>query len=378
MPILKGQMIEDQKFGYEVDFLAVGEGERSGDAIALRWGDLTGPRERQYVMVVDGGTKDSGREIVNLIKTRYGTAVVDAVVLTHPDQDHASGLTEVLSQLHARYLWMQCPWDYSSEILAIVQDGRVTRQGLRDRWQTEFKYAHELSQLAKRQSTILETPFAGSSGFDNGVACLHPSAADYKLLLANFEETPEVHPAYQIGEQKTAGVKAETRWVREDRSIETLVDPGAGHTTFVNESSLVFMLKLNGHRLLFTGDVGRIGMLAAIRNAGHLGEQIARPTLTQIPHHGSKHNIGPAALNGLFGKPAVPANDSPVVFISAARDGDPKHPSRKVLNALKRRNVRAFVTAGRPLWHYRNAPPRADYAALEPVPFHDVVEDYSE
>lgn len=42
------------KIGYEIDFLAVGDGERSGDAIAVRYGSPGAYR----VMVVDGGTKD--------------------------------------------------------------------------------------------------------------------------------------------------------------------------------------------------------------------------------------------------------------------------------------------------------------------------------
>jgi hypothetical protein len=44
---------------YEVDFLAVGEGERSGDAIALRYGidgDYT-------IHVVDGGDEAAGRAL---------------------------------------------------------------------------------------------------------------------------------------------------------------------------------------------------------------------------------------------------------------------------------------------------------------------------
>jgi len=45
---------------WEVDFLAVGEGEKSGDAIALRWGNLSGPRTEQTIFVIDGGTQDSG------------------------------------------------------------------------------------------------------------------------------------------------------------------------------------------------------------------------------------------------------------------------------------------------------------------------------
>jgi len=40
--------------GYEIDFLAVGSGEKSGDAIALRFGDLLGPRTSRRVVAVDG------------------------------------------------------------------------------------------------------------------------------------------------------------------------------------------------------------------------------------------------------------------------------------------------------------------------------------
>ena len=42
--------------GYEIDFLPVGSGERSGDAICVRCGS---PGDYK-VMVYDGGTKESG------------------------------------------------------------------------------------------------------------------------------------------------------------------------------------------------------------------------------------------------------------------------------------------------------------------------------
>lgn len=55
--------------GFEIDFLPVGEGERSGDAIAFRYG-LPGSYR---VMVVDGGTKASGEKLVEHIRLHYGT-----------------------------------------------------------------------------------------------------------------------------------------------------------------------------------------------------------------------------------------------------------------------------------------------------------------
>jgi hypothetical protein len=46
---------------YEIDFLPVGDGARSGDAIALRYGNLEGTRAEQTVVVIDGGFTDDGR-----------------------------------------------------------------------------------------------------------------------------------------------------------------------------------------------------------------------------------------------------------------------------------------------------------------------------
>ena len=40
--------------GYEVDFLPVGDGEKSGDAISLRFGNLFGGRNEQVVIIIDG------------------------------------------------------------------------------------------------------------------------------------------------------------------------------------------------------------------------------------------------------------------------------------------------------------------------------------
>jgi len=85
--------------GFEVDFLAVGEGEKSGDAIVVRWGDLAGQRAEQKVLIIDGGTLEAGKNLVNHVQNYYGTTYVDAVLCTHPDIDHACGLKVVLEEL---------------------------------------------------------------------------------------------------------------------------------------------------------------------------------------------------------------------------------------------------------------------------------------
>ena len=39
--------------GYEIDVLAVGEGERSGGAITIRMGEPPSPQPKQFVIVID-------------------------------------------------------------------------------------------------------------------------------------------------------------------------------------------------------------------------------------------------------------------------------------------------------------------------------------
>ena len=53
---------------YEIDYISVGEGDRSGDAICLRFGNLLGPRSEQTIMVIDGGDKKAGEELVERVR----------------------------------------------------------------------------------------------------------------------------------------------------------------------------------------------------------------------------------------------------------------------------------------------------------------------
>src|SRR5438874_5935514 len=113
---------------YEIDFMAVGDGERSGDAIALRFGNLQ--QGQQTVVVIDGGTTEAGEALVNHIKTYYKTETVDAVICTHSDGDHACGLTGVLESLKVKKLLMHLPWEHAKGIDDFFKDPKITANSL--------------------------------------------------------------------------------------------------------------------------------------------------------------------------------------------------------------------------------------------------------
>lgn len=136
----------------------MGEGEHSGDAIAIRW--LEDGRYR--VMLYDGGTKDYGQALVNHVTTHFGVDYVDYVVNSHPDNDHAGGLHYVLENLKVGELWMHQPWNYSSHIRHYFRDKRITDDSLAERLQKKMAAAFALEEIAESKGITVREPFAGS------------------------------------------------------------------------------------------------------------------------------------------------------------------------------------------------------------------------
>ncbi len=58
-------------------------------------------------------------------------------------------------------------------------------------------------------------------------------------------------------------------------------------------------------------------------------------------------------------------------FISAAKQGAPKHPSKRVINAATRRGAKVFVTEGDShCYHSTDVAVRPGWVNLTPQPFH--------
>ena len=112
-------------------------------------------------------------------------------------------------------------------------------------------------------------------------------------------------------------------------------------TSAKNNSSVIGALVLDGHWFLFTADAG-------ITALSHVADAIERSTmdvdlrLMQIPHHGSRRNVGPSILDRLVGAPVAEGNQRVTQAVaSTARKGEPNHPRKAVMNAFTHRGARA-------------------------------------
>jgi glyoxylase-like metal-dependent hydrolase (beta-lactamase superfamily II) len=112
----------------EIEFLPVGDGSKAGDAIVVRYGSAL----NYEIVVIDGGNLDSGKMLVEHVRTQYGKdAVIKHALVTHSDADHASGMREVLRELPVTNLWLHIPWLLAEEARPLFKDKRFTEEGLR-------------------------------------------------------------------------------------------------------------------------------------------------------------------------------------------------------------------------------------------------------
>jgi beta-lactamase superfamily II metal-dependent hydrolase len=356
--------VRREEVGYEMDVLAIGTGDSGGDAITLRYGNLHGPRSEQVVVVIDGGWPSNGKDVISVVKDRYGTEEIDLVISTHPDSDHVGGLKVVLEEMDVGELWMHKPWDYAESVRKYVTSGHAGGfTTFSKKLQAALSEARDLEQIATRRGIPIIEPFAGVQTADGVISVLGPSEDYYDSLAENFGMTP-----IQVVEKKLAMAAAKIkRLIHETPDNELLEDPPPNCVSNRNNSSTVLWLRLDSTTMLLTSDAGAEALDAALNVADYNGLGFA--DRVQIPHHGSRKNVGPTLLDRMLAETSM-------AFISAAEGGRPNRPAHQVLNAAIRRARVVATTEGTSNW-YRSAdvPDRDDYSTLVPEDFTEFYED---
>jgi beta-lactamase superfamily II metal-dependent hydrolase len=357
--------------GYEIDFLPVGDESSGGDAIALRYGNLHGPREEQTVIVIDGGYLDDGEALVAHIRDHYDTGIVDLAVSTHPDRDHINGLRVVLEQMTVKKLLMHLPWSHSAGMarakMLLSYNARSLRTELRD----SLQGATDLEEVAKAQGVPIEEPFLDWTSNDGAFRVLGPTEGYYRELLAEIVEPDSAQEAKASWEATIRKLLA--RMVPETLWTETLGENG--ETSAKNNTSAICLLEVDGRKLLFTGDAGIPALGDALDVLEADGFQPGDLRFVQVPHHGSRRNVSPSILDRLLGPKGESARIGTAFASVPKKNPERKHPARKTTNAFLRRGYPVHLTQGVTKCHTFDAPDRSGYSTSAPEPLHTEVED---
>ena len=347
----------------EIDFLEAGQ-KSSGDAIALRYRSDNGV---DCIHVVDGGYTEDGDRLVQHIRTYYDSpTVIDHVVLTHPDGDHAAGLQKVLEEFRVRALWMNRPWNHVQALLPRFSYS-YTYDGLVRRLRKNFPHTATLERIADEQGVTINDAFQGA--WIGKFLILAPSLERYIDLIVESEKTPESERGEAIAQTLVSRTIALFRSVAAIWGQENLKG-GTDGTSHENETSVVQWTKLCGKSVMLTGDAGIEGLSQACDYAETCGISIDLPGIDwfDVPHHGSRRNVSSEVLDRLLG-PKLDQQSSSGLFqaIVSANRNDDEHPRKAVVRALIHRGTRVFQTNG--ALHFNQNAPSRDWSAAAPLEY---------
>lgn len=350
---------------FEIDFLNV-EAKSSGDAICIRY-EVDG---LQYVHVVDGGFQATGDAVVKHINVFYGgPALLDNVVATHNDGDHAVGLQAVLEHFDVGALWMLRPWIYAAELLPRFKN-YSNAENLRRALRSAYGNLAALEDIADRKGIPIHEPFQGAA--IGHFRVMAPTQQRFLDLVVDSDKTPV---AADEGALSTVGKV----FVDAAKQVAALVRAAWGHEYFPggetsneNEMSVAQYAYLSGNKILLTGDTGRAGLREIIDHAPVAGLPLPGIDRFQVPHHGGRHNVSTDLLDELLGpRLAGKANSSKFTAVISSAKADTDHPRKSVVRAMYHRGANVYTTEENSIRTAGGAVPSRNWGAAVPVAYPD-------
>lgn len=363
---------------YEIDFISVkdSESKHDADAVLLRW--KSGSKYK--IAVYDGGLQAHGEKMQSHLNSYYFNSdqdkVIDAVIVSHSDQDHTSGLKTIVESFTVNALYMNRPWLYAEELYDKVNDGRITVDSLRRRLKEKYSYIADLEEIAEEKGIPVYEAFEGTV-IEDVFTVLSPSKAFYLDLLVESDKTPLTESArsgsfVQFAQKISQYVKK----LLEAWDIETLREDVT--TSAENEMSVIIYGNMTEEGILLVGDGGLRALNCANDYASDNGISLIDDVkFMQIPHHGGRHNVSPSLLDNIVGKKVKQGETiGKEAFVCAAENSD--HPLQMVVNAYVRRGVKVYTVKGNIIHHHKNMPERKGWVSATSAKFDPNVEDWDD
>lgn len=308
---------------YCVRFFHVGNDTKGGDAILI---ELFDERDNPFVILIDGGYKDTGEKICQHIIAKYNDPVIHLMVNTHPDIDHTSGLKSILENddIEVKKIVMNRPWKDAGLKPEHFKDGRITENSLAARLRDAFAMADDIEDIANEKKIPICRAFQGDNLVPDVLTVLAPTKKSYRNFLLASGKSPDTY-VDELNKKSYKKVELEEEIYDEYGIIKWFDEED---TSEVNQTSLVLSLKIGEEQFLFTGDAGKATLINALDFYEELTwiNDISDFTVVQLPHHGSRKNINPAILKRL----------SPESYIISCPPNGMKegHPSRRLINKI--------------------------------------------
>lgn len=369
---------------YEIDFIGVSKDsvKVDADAIAIRWIENNDDVKNQKVIVYDGGLYAHGVKLKWLLNRAYfkdvPLPVIDAIIVSHSDDNHVTGLKELLKEFKVKALYMNRPWLFAEEFSRITIDtGNSTTEHVEKALKAKYPTIAEIEEIALENGIPIYKAFQGTI-IEEKLNVLSPSEAFYKrLLIESCKPSEPDNESARLFKHIYSNILARSKGALEKWGIETLRENEP--TSPNNNMSVVLLGNMEEESFFLTGDSG----IEALNHAIEYAEQNLKFSLQekikfmQMPNHGDRHNISPSILDKIVG-PIVKQGTYKNITVFASSAQESVCPYQMVVNAFVRRGCKVYKTNGNILWHHLNMPLRDGYHTAKQENFDIHVEEWED
>jgi len=325
---------------YQIDVFPNGKGDA---AYVIRYGQ---PGNHK-ILVYNGGTPKTGKEIVSHIRHCYQTDFIDDLVSSHVSSDLSLGICDILDGMKVKQLWMHRPWAYCLPMAGyFFRMGKPTKTAIAAYFEEKFSATHLLELIADDKGVAVSEPFQGSQIGPFTVMSPHRDWYINKLVpeLADVESSGKFTLAASkrfLGRLKAGQIILPPEL--ESWESETLQEGHAGRPE--HESSVVLYGKIGNRGVLLTGDAGLTALTNSARYAESRNLLIPdRLGFVQMPHHGEARHVSPAVLDRLIG-PKYRERPHELTAVIATKSDKARNGEQLVANALIRRGATVINVA---------------------------------
>lgn len=304
--------------GLEIDMLNLGDADC---LLVSRW---NGPQATRTL--IDAGNASDFPTVRTFLRA-LGVAHLDAVVSTHPHNDHVAGLIELVNDrsISIGQAFVHVPQDhvrmpFVERALKEAKDSGEARS-----FQKTLEASRTLLNALAMRRILVTEPFQGT--IVGPFTVVGPSASYYGQLMGKFEDAALIKAIDQGDLSYRIDTAIEEAMIKSGmaESVELLDDP---QTTPENNSSVILGTVAEEKKFLLTSDAGAPALKLALA-----AYDLSGCYWMQIPHHGSRRNITVGLIEHFSPQ---------VAFVSAS--GNIKHPRRSVVNAFKKCRANVYST----------------------------------
>ena len=254
---------------YEIDFIGVSKDKvkKDSDSICFRWKE-----DGSYkTYVYDCGYSELANSMTDILNQYYfddpngdkdkSEKTINSIFVSHPDQDHCSGIVDLLDNFKVDKIYMNRPWMYVDDIFESVNDGRITKDSLIKRLKKNYHYVKDIEDKANVLGITICEAFQGDV-VDKKLRILSPSKEFYENLIIESQKNGELENKEEENESSLFPLieKAKEFASYIKNLIETWNDEKLREnvsTSAENEMSTILLGEMeSGQYFLLDGDAG--------------------------------------------------------------------------------------------------------------------------